>query len=344
MYFLFGFLFLACLFFMLWFHRRKKYVICHISRMDCRERVRLLDELLEPFGFVSCPAQNMITSTLNAWQRQFGYCALYDRSAAHFGMVFDCLPVYFEWNGRTCLIELWKGQYGLNLGAEIGFYEADSLLHPSEYDQALFHSIPNDRLPSVSLELLYKGASLFCISRPHWWLTGFCPGLYTEPEDLSMNVSIEFPDQAMLQGFYDGLLRAGFYPCELCVCGLAISFCYYAGNRPSESALARLTERLSQHRNRLFCRLYRFVTRDFSCTVDKILYLYFFLPFSFSHAFLLRRNRRQRFDRERRGVCRHQHSREKKRCFSAKERRFSGKNQHRSPKKNRSCSPERRQP
>ena len=35
----------------------------------------------------------------------------------------------------------------------------------------------------------------------------------------------------------------------------------------------------AQFCNRLCCRLYRFVTRPFHCTLDKILYLYYLLPF-----------------------------------------------------------------
>ena len=42
--------------------------------------------------------------------------------APRFQMVFDALPVYFDYQKKTWLIEFWKGQYGINTGAEIGIY------------------------------------------------------------------------------------------------------------------------------------------------------------------------------------------------------------------------------
>ena len=41
------------------------------------------------------------------------------------GMVFDCEPLYFSCNGKSYLLELWKGQYGMSTGAGIGFYPAE---------------------------------------------------------------------------------------------------------------------------------------------------------------------------------------------------------------------------
>lgn len=45
---------------------------------------KLLDELMQPFGFLSCPQQNIITSDIDSWQRTFGYTRLFDYSAPHF--------------------------------------------------------------------------------------------------------------------------------------------------------------------------------------------------------------------------------------------------------------------
>ena len=42
------------------------------------ERVRLLNELAEPFGFAYLPAEDIFTSRLDAWQRDKGYEAKYD--------------------------------------------------------------------------------------------------------------------------------------------------------------------------------------------------------------------------------------------------------------------------
>ena len=61
------------------------------------ERVRLLNELAEPFGFAYLPAEDIFTSRLDAWQRDKGYEAKYDTMAVGAGMVIDAFPVYFNY-------------------------------------------------------------------------------------------------------------------------------------------------------------------------------------------------------------------------------------------------------
>ena len=78
--------------------------------MSTRAKCHLLDELLEPFGFRYMASQDIITSRIDAFQRKLGYCTLYDKTALTFHMVFDALPVYFNYHGRTWLIEFGKGQ------------------------------------------------------------------------------------------------------------------------------------------------------------------------------------------------------------------------------------------
>lgn len=56
------------------------------------ERVRLLNELAEPFGFAYLPAEDIFTSRLDAWQRDKGYEAKYDTMAVGAGMVIDAFP------------------------------------------------------------------------------------------------------------------------------------------------------------------------------------------------------------------------------------------------------------
>ena len=58
------------------------------------EKCRLLKDLIEPFGYSYVLPQDIFTSRIDAWQRQFGYCRLYDEAAPHVNMILDCLPVY----------------------------------------------------------------------------------------------------------------------------------------------------------------------------------------------------------------------------------------------------------
>src|SRR4051794_9572622 len=75
-------------------------------------------------GFDFDPVGDIIYSRMDALQRKAGYCWNYDRAAPLFDMIIDCEPIYFKYGGAKWMIELWKGQYGIMTGAEIGVYKA----------------------------------------------------------------------------------------------------------------------------------------------------------------------------------------------------------------------------
>lgn len=152
---------------------QEKRVIRRICKMSFCEKYCKLNELIHPWGFSYLPSQDIFTSELDAWQRKFGYHSLFDQSAPHFNMVFDCEPIYFNYQGRTWRIEFWKGQYGINTGGEIGVYCADSIVAPEQYADAHFHSVEDSQLLCLEMELYEKGCRLFRIRERHWWLTGF---------------------------------------------------------------------------------------------------------------------------------------------------------------------------
>lgn len=288
MYFLCGILLLLCIVFLFLNHQRKKRIRQKLCSMDACEKVRLLNELAQPFGFSYLECEDIMTSTRDAWQRQFGYCALFDKTAPRFNMIFDCEPIYFPWQGQTWLIEFWKGQYGINTGGEIGIYLADGLLAPEERSKAFFHSIPDSELLPMSMELFYRRKSLFSVREKHWWLTGFSMGRFSKPQELTMRCSVSFPNCCMLQSFVEGMLEAGYERCELNVCGLTVSFCFSAPKTRQPKASCLLLW-WSGCQNRLFCRIYRRITRPYCCNLDRILYLYFYLPAAFRHMLRLKR-------------------------------------------------------
>lgn len=286
MYFFIGFLLLLvlllalCLGLCFWRRHKALEKVCCMPR---REKQELLDTILEPFGYCYVRDQDLISTRNDAWQRQAGYTALFDKAALNLHMVIDALPIYFNHRGRTWLIELWKGQYGINAGAEIGVYHADRLLEPEEYDSALFHAVPdNERLP-LSFTLLRGEETLAVMSRTAWWLTAFLVGIFSEPEQLSMEVSIGFPSQEMQHRFLTALDRIGqenkSLPFSSYCHGLQVHLRYSGGCPEHLSCFRRLRIRWIQQCNRLFCRLYRRITRPFDSTLDRILYLYELLPF-----------------------------------------------------------------
>ncbi len=289
---------LGFLFFLFLYEKRKKH-IQKIRSMNTCQKLCALHALSEPLGFVWLPSQNIMTSTRDAWQREFGYRALYDQTAIHFHMVLDCEPVYFNYRGRTWLIEFWKGQYGICTGGEIGVYRADTLLSPSQYPRTLFQSVPDQELLHISMELLDQGRPLFSVEGVHWWLTGFAVGLYRPKENLSMRIAITFPDTQMLQSFIDSLLSMG-YESTLRVRALTASFLFDVPHIAPTGHLYKCQTRWMLWQNRLCCHLYRFATRPFLCTPDRLLYVASFLPSGVQRLLRLQKNKGQKYPKGRR--------------------------------------------
>lgn len=288
MYLLFGFLLFFCIVFFLLNHHRKKQILQKLCCMNDCEKIRILNSLAQPFGFSYLQQEDIITSTVNAWQRQFGYCGLFDKSAPRFHMIFDCEPIYFYWQGQTWLIELWKGQYGINTGAEIGIYKTEGLIPAEELSQTLFHSISDNELLPLSMELFCGEEKLFSVHGIHWWLTGFCMGRYSRRSDLGMKCAITFPDCCMMQSFAESLLHAGYKKKQLQFCNLTVSFCFTAP-KTRQPRIGCFPVWWAGCQNLLFCRLYRRITRPCSSTLDRILYLYYYLPAAFRHMLRLKR-------------------------------------------------------
>ncbi len=291
MYLFAGILFAVCIFFFIIHFFRRRKIICKVRCMDPCKKRRLLNDLAKPFGFAYDADCDIITSRLDAPQKAFGYRHLYDQTASHFNMVFDCEPIYFDYRGRTWMIEFWKGQYGINIGSEIGIYHADGLVSPEQYEKTQFHAVPKKEFLPISMELSWKGKPLFCIHRLHWWLTGFCTGKYADPRDLSMNVSITFPNEEMMDSFTKSLLYTGYTACDICICCPTVSFTFCIPHCKQPKHCFRFP--FAQWKNRLLCRLYRHITKPFDCVLDQILYLYFFLPAAFRHTLRFKKHRRQ---------------------------------------------------
>ena len=187
------------------------------------ERVRLLNELSEPFGFAYLPAEDIFTSRLDAWQRDKGYEAKYDAMAVGAGMVIDAFSVYFNYEGRTWLVEFWKGQYGINTGGEVGIYHAKGVIPPHAYHTAHFEAVSDAELPRICSCLDTAEETFYEICARHWWLTGFRMGVYTKPSRLRLATTLIFPEQEMALAFWEGLRKTGKPRSLFRICGREVS-------------------------------------------------------------------------------------------------------------------------
>ncbi len=292
MYLFFGILFLILLFFFCINHWRRKKIIRKVCAMCMNEKCELLDELLSPFGYAYVPSQDIFTSRIDAWQRDLGYCALYDKAASRLNMVFDSLPVYFDYQNRTWMIEFWKGQYGINTGCEIGVYYADRILEEKEYKHTLFQCVSKEDMPKLSFTFYRKEQTIAKLCARHWWLTAFKTGCFSSPADLCLHACVAFPNREMARAFAAGLMNAGYDPEDICVCAQTVSFHFGRCKSPC-GFFHRLRIRLAQCLNRFWCRVYCYVTRPFCLSVDRILYLYFYLPAVFRKTLRIRKYKRR---------------------------------------------------
>lgn len=294
MYFIFSLLLFVLLILAVFFRFRRKRLIRRICALSVPEKVYRLNCLLAPFGFEYQTAQDIFLSRHDAWQRSYGYCQFYDLASPGLGMVFDCEPVYFDFQGKTWLVEFWKGQYGINIGAEIGIYQADSLLTPEERAKALFHTVPDEDLPVFELELKKGATCLYRILCRHWWLAGFCMGRYCEPELLTLRLAVTVSSAEMLASLRRGLLDAGYSPEDLCICGHRLSLTFAVPRSPQPRQLQPVLSRLSQWRNQMFLWLYCKITAPFCFSLDQLLYLAEYLPFAFRHMIFIQKKKTPR--------------------------------------------------
>lgn len=261
----------------LWRRRRRSRAAKRV-RCECtEEKIRKLDDALSVFGFAYCRDCDCIVADGDPWQRDMGYCAEYDEAAPAMHILTDCEPIYFRYDGRDWLLELWKGQYGCAAGAEIGLYyqEGDGGKKPEK----LFYRCADDgsRL-LMHFSLWENGRRLLERCGLHWWLTGFLPGKCVKAGELTMKVCIEFPETGMRSAFCRGLQRAGYRPKEICAEGNRVSFCFDRPRSAQPSRFGRCYRFLIGKKNALYCRWYRRATEPFGSTLDRITFLGYCFP------------------------------------------------------------------
>lgn len=266
-------------------HFKKKSVISKINSLSIDKKKETLDYLASSIGYCYDPQQDIFTSIQDAPQKIFGYTTFFDLSAPYFNMIFDYETIYFNYNSRTWLIEMWKGQYGINSGCEIGLYYTDSVIEPKDYSSTHFKSVEDKDMLELSFELNRndhkKGmqpTTLGKLTRKHWWLTLFKVGVFTKPRNLSVDVSIRFKDYPMmysyLRSFEKTLPDIPFH-----MDGLNVSFIFQHSDR-SYSFFKRAVRHIALEACKVYNKLFLFITRPFSNSGDKLLYLYYYLPFT----------------------------------------------------------------
>lgn len=275
------------------FHFKKKKIIAKIKNMTPCERMDRVNNIVSGFGYSYNRSNDIFTTLTDAPQKTFGYTALYDLFAPYFNMIFDYETIYFDYDNRTWLIEFWKGQYGINTGCEIGIYYADSVISPDRYNHTLFKAVQNKDMLNMSVKLnrLCKKKCTFpdfySINAKHWWLTLFKMGIFTKPKNLSAHISITFKDYDMLNSFTDSFL-ASIPDTTIKINGLTVYFTFCKSTRHF-NAWKCFIRTLGLFSCNIYCKLFNLITKPFSKSGDKVLYIYYYMPFLIRLAFKKRK-------------------------------------------------------
>lgn len=164
-----------------------------------------------------------------AIQRRFGFNKAYDNFAGFANFYLDTIRVYFTYDKKDWLIELWKGEYAMaSVGCEIGFYYNSNPTHSSNApldasigERKHFKSVEDKDAMNCSMELwqYVKSGDAEPVKRIDfgrrkcWWAAAFENGVLENHSDrtsLVMRATIEFPTSEMMELFVNGLEERGF--------------------------------------------------------------------------------------------------------------------------------------
>lgn len=159
-------------------------------------------EILNTCGFEYDEKQGIYYSSLEPWQKNFGFNVIYDMSAPLTGMYYSTERIYFNYNNKDWMIQIWKGQYGITAGAEIGVYnKTDKIM---QYDCA-----SEDEYLEMSFDFYNQDEYVFSRGpEKHWWLTGFKIFNAGVPILIDLDITIKFPTKSMTDAFEEGLKSA----------------------------------------------------------------------------------------------------------------------------------------
>ena len=276
-------------------------IMKEVRKMSPQEKEEKLNVLAEPFGYGYDEKRDLFYTRTDAWQRKFGYRKTYDEAALGTCMIIHCLPVYFDYDGRTWLMEFWKGEYGITAGCEVGLYHADTVLLPGQYARAQFDAVSDEEMMDMSIMLLERTGELLSFRMRHWWLACFAVGRHELPEDLRTIYRLRFPTLEMKHAFIQGLLQTGFPGKNVHSTSPSTLLLFHNLENALPFTGARRWQKKWIHRyNGALCFLYIWYTRPFSKQGDRILFLYKQLPFALKH--LLKRGGRRRGKKQHYGL------------------------------------------
>lgn len=204
-------------------------------------------------GFAYNAEKDIFYSTMNAWQKNFGYTHMYDVLAPIFRMIIDTEPIRFNYNNKNWLITFWKGQYGIVTGAEIGIYCTNQ---KKVNKKTLYLPANDNEMLDMYLILYRKDKVITKINTKHWWLAIFKLGMFSNPKDLSLDINISFPNKQMLDAFLESFKKIGYTFKDFKIIDNTFCFKYIKPHTRKVWTRTWLTDSIRQFLNRKNVELY----------------------------------------------------------------------------------------
>ncbi len=158
-------------------------------------------KILVTAGFDYDPIQDVYYTQLDSWQRNFGFNSVYDTAAPMVGMLYSTAKIYFTYDDKDWMMEIWKGQYGITAGAEIGFYNK-----PTDRVMKHYDCVTDEEMLTMAFDFYNMDELVFTRGpEKHWWLTGFKFLHVGVPSFIELDMTIEFPNRKMANAFEKGL-------------------------------------------------------------------------------------------------------------------------------------------
>ncbi len=178
------------------------------------------------------------TNDKEAWQYNFGFGKIYDFVSPYILLEYDYIRVFFTYENKDWMLQMWKGQYGLIFyGGEIGIYNRP---HSDEgINEWTFFNCPaeedwlNMEMTLWHEELNGNWTREFTREyTKYWWCTGFKNGHLRQEEpadELRLTGRITLKDAEMTKLVVDGLKECGFGVSET-KDGIGLDQIYTEGN------------------------------------------------------------------------------------------------------------------
>jgi hypothetical protein len=243
----------------------------HLNNIDISDD--MIYKAIEAAGYAYDPMQDIFYAVMNPWQRKVGYCSLYDNAAPAAGIIIDCEPIQFEYAGKRWLIQFWKGQYVLYTGCEIGVYTTDKpdINIPGIFRGPFYQCADDNDLLNMSFTAIKNNDAPFKLKDKHWWLAGFTPGVFSEPSELKMDISITLKDEAMSNAFVKALIDVGYGENEILQHNNQVNLTFDVPRTKQPFTRTIQTDWIIQKRNQLLCFKYQSITGGYTDFQDKIM-------------------------------------------------------------------------